>query len=907
MATTKKEDSRFRKVRRIALSFLLHTWIATVLSIVLILEFFWLPHSLEETLNQEITEFQYSLQVMSRLGATQKSDQQRTALLAQLNASATSQGWHEIVYATHTQLREEAEKNSQLQLLLQRLPNSEYAYGLWFSPERVVRSQVMLYRCFEFILIAFITGLLLVIYFRRSVHVKSLGEISNAARSLADGKFNTPFPKVNKHSALADLLSTFESTRKSLAIMRRELLSQVEAKVLSEQRLQESHKAAQLGSWEWKIDKNSIWHSRSLVKILALDEEVAVQDLQELFKQVHSADKKDLLNNLQSDLQDGAVISTDFRISHEGLINHVRLMANVERIKDGSLRLIGTCQDISDRKDTEALLQKLSSAITASGSGVIITDVIGTVEYINPKFTETTGFTIDELHGTTSVMLSRECLPENKYDSMWKDILGGKSWRGDLQNIRKDGSSYWSIVSISPINNEYNELTHFVIVSEDVSELKDAHAKMEQLALYDELTGLPNRRLFFRELDRLFRTDVMSSPAAVMLLDLDNFKTVNDTQGHPAGDKLLIEVASRLEQNVTGDGLAARLGGDEFAILIHPVKSIKQVNRIADHVLKMIAQPYIVNDNEVQISTSIGLAWLPKDGNTPETIMKHADLAMYQAKEMGRNQFRQFTEQLNEQLQRYIRFSREMPEALISGQFELHFQPKMDLKTQRIIGVEALVRWEHPELGRISPVDFIPIAEDTGFIVPLGNWVFAQACRNLKSLREAGTSHISCAINISLRQFRDPSLMGVIEKSIKDNDIDPQFLEVEITESLLMEDVDKAILTLREIQRLGISVAIDDFGTGYSSFSYLKNLPINVLKVDRCFIKDIPDSQEDMKITSAIISMAHSLNLKVVAEGIETEDQKQFLIEQDCDIGQGYLFGKPVNLANLKEVLDAEA
>jgi diguanylate cyclase (GGDEF)-like protein/PAS domain S-box-containing protein len=878
-----------------------------VLSIVLILELFWLPHSIEKTLNQQIDEFQYSLQVMSRLGAAQNSELKRSALLAQLNASADSQAWHEIVYERQSHLREAAEKDDQLQLLLQRLPNSDFAYGLWFSPERAVRDQVLLYRCFEFILIAFITGILFVTYLRRSMHVKLLDQISNAAKSLADGKFNIPFPKVNKHSALANLLSTFESTRKSLAIMRRELLSQVEAKVLSEQRLQESHKAAQLGSWEWKINTKSIWHSQSLVKILALEESAKIENLPELFKQVHSADKKDLLKKLQQDLKDGAIISTDFRISQDGMINHVRLMANVEKLKDESLRLIGTCQDISGTKDIEALLQKLSSAITASGSGVIITDVIGTVEYINPKFTETTGFTIEELQGTTSLMLSRECLPENKYDSMWKDILGGKSWRGDLQNIRKDGSSYWSIVSISPINNEYNELTHFVIVSEDVSELKDAHAKMEQLALYDELTGLPNRRLFFRELDRLFRTDVMSSPAAVMLLDLDNFKTVNDTQGHPAGDKLLIEVASRLEQNVTGDGLAARLGGDEFAVLIHPVKSIKQVNRIADHVLKMIAEPYIINDNEIQISTSIGLAWLPKDGNTPETIMKHADLAMYQAKEMGRNQFRQFTEQLNEQLQRYIRFSREMPEALISGQFELYFQPKMDLKTQRIIGVEALVRWEHPELGRISPVDFIPIAEDTGFIVPLGNWVFAEACRKLKNLREQGLSHISCAINISLRQFRDPSLMGVIEKSMKDNDIDSKLLEVEITESLLMEDVDKAILTLREIQRLGITVAIDDFGTGYSSFSYLKNLPINVLKVDRCFIKDIPLSQEDMKITSAIISMAHSLNLKVVAEGIETIEQKQFLIEQDCDIGQGYLFGKPMNLNDLSQMLEKEA
>jgi diguanylate cyclase (GGDEF)-like protein/PAS domain S-box-containing protein len=892
------------KIRHFALSFLLHIWIAVILVVVVASEFIWMPISLERVLDNRISQFQLTLQISSRLGVHESSEQSRKIFLKQLNVQADKQGWQEIVYETQSKLRQQAQENNHLQLLLQRLPQSDYAYGLWFNPKQVLKDQAFLYRCFELLLMFFVTCILLTISLRRSSFLKSLNQVIAAAQSLAQGNFNAPFPAVHGSSVLAGLVKTFETTRISLAVMRRELLSQVEAKQLGEQRLQESHNVALIGSWEWKVAEDKIWFSKSLEKILGLDNIQKTTCLDEFFKQVHSADKNSLFKELKSDLTIDTTISTDFRVSNDGVIKHLHLMANVEKQKNGTIRLIGTCQDISDRKNIESLLQKLSSAITASGSGVIITDVIGTVEYINPKFTETTGFNIEELEGTTSLMLSRDCLPENKYDSMWKDILGGKSWRGDLQNIRKDGSSYWSIVSISPINNEYNELTHFVIVSEDVSELKDAHAKMEQLALYDELTGLPNRRLFFRELENLFLTDVMESPAVVMLLDLDNFKTVNDTQGHPAGDKLLIEVSRRIEQNITGKGLAARLGGDEFAMLINPVKNIKQVERIAQKVLELIAQPYIINETEIQISTSIGLAWLPKDGNMPDTIMKHADLAMYQAKEMGRNQFRQFTEQLNEQLQRYIRFSREMPEALLNGDFILNFQPKMDLKKQQIIGVEGLVRWQHPELGVISPVDFISIAEDTGFIVPLGNWVFAEACRSMKKLRDMGHPNISCAINVSLRQFRDPSLLGVIQKSMRDNDIDPRYIEVEITESLLMEDVDKAILTLREIQRIGISVAIDDFGTGYSSFSYLKNLPINVLKVDRCFIKDIPDSQEDMKITSAIISMAHSLNLKIVAEGIETDLQRQFLIEQDCDIGQGYLFGKPMTLQALKKLLD---
>ncbi len=906
MNTEKKERGARYKIRKFVPSFLLQIWVILVVCVVLVSEFLWLPSNLESTLNQHINRFQFVLQVSSRLFAAQSSDLERDLLLTLLNKNAESQHWLEIVYAEEASLRLQAAANTELQLLLQPLSDSSLAYGLWFNPTEILREKEALYRCFELILIAFVTFIIAIIWVRRCSFIASLKKLIESAKSLADGDFNTPFPKVNRHSGLIGLYNAFEVSRKALSKSRSELLDQVDTNKLSEQRLHDSQEVAKLGSWEWIVQEDTIWFSTSLEKILSIKKSSEHLGINEFFQQVHPADRKALLQGLGAKLQVGTIVSTDFRVSVEGDIKHVHLMANVKQQADGKLRLIGTCQDISERKDIESLLKKLSSAITASSSGVMITDLIGIVEYLNPKFTETTGYELEDLAGSASVILSRDCLPEGHYDEIWGDILSGKSWRGDLQNIRKDGSLFWSVVSISPINNEYNELTHFVIVCEDVSELKDAHAKMEQLALFDELTGLPNRRLLFRKLTELFRHDVMKSPAVVMLLDLDNFKAINDTQGHPAGDKLLIEVANRLKLSLPDEGFAARLGGDEFAILISPVKNVEQIENLAKQVLDDIARPFIINGNEIKISTSIGLAWLPKDGNMPDTILKHADLAMYQAKEMGRNQYRQFTEQLHDQLQRYIRFSRELPEALANGDFYLCFQPKVDLTAKKIIGVETLIRWKHPELGNIPPFDFISIAEDSGFIVPLGNWVFAEACRQMKKLREMGYADLTCAINISLRQFSDPSLLGVIEKSVRDNGLNPQNLEVEITESLLMEDVDKAIMTLKKIQKLGISVAIDDFGTGYSSFSYLKNLPINVLKVDRCFIKDIPESQEDMKITSAIISMAHSLNLKVVAEGIETESQSEILLEQKCDIGQGYLFGKPMRLAELKQQLDQE-
>ena len=918
MSTKHQKGDVGKRIGKFAFTFLFQVWLTVVVAVVLISELIWLPSSLDTALASKINQFQYVLQVSSRLADTQPTELERNQLLQQLNQKASSQGWEEIVYAKETQLRQHAQNHMELQLLLQRLPGSKNAYGLWFNPEKVLSESCANFRKFEFILILLITLLLGLIWWRRSALLGRLEQITRAANALAEGDFSQPFPKVHPQSSLADLIETFEVTRVSLNTMRQKvntqmefkrrtqerLLAQISENKIFDERLKESHQAASIGSWEWSVKDNKVWCSDSLVHTLGLDENLKNTTVEVFLEQVHSADKKKLLATFNGNLQPGAEISSEFRLSIDGNIKHIHLIAKVQRKEEGGLRLIGTCQDISERKKIESHLKKLSSAISASNSGVMITDVIGTIEYINPKYTQTSGYEMAELEGAPSTLLSRECLVQDVYDNLWKDILAGKTWRGDIENIRKDGSLCWSSVVISPIYNEYEELTNFVIVAEDISELKDAKEKMRQLALYDGLTGLPNRRLFYRELKRLFRNEVLESPAVVMLFDLDNFKSINDAQGHPVGDKLLQEVASRLEQNLPEEAIVARLGGDEFAMLINPVKDVMQVDSIAQHFLKIIAKPYIIDGIEIQINTSIGLAWLPKDGNMPDTILKNADLAMYQAKEMGRNQYRQFTEQLNEQVQRYIRFSKEMPEALRQGQFCLNFQPKIDMQTQRIIGVEALVRWQHPELGIVSPVEFISIAEDTGFIVPLGNWVFAEACRSMKKLRELGHPNIGCAINISLRQFRDPSLLGVMAKSMRDNGIEPSLLEVEITESLLMEDVDKAIQTLQKIQKLGLSVAIDDFGTGFSSFSYLKNLPIDVLKVDRSFIKDIPHSEGDMKITSAIISMAHSLNLKVVAEGIETDEQRQFLLEQNCDIGQGYLFGKPVVLDQLKAVLD---
>jgi len=860
-----------------------------------------LPNLVDTVVTRHHNHYLAMLQIAYR---TTSEDQQRVAVIEELLSEQQQLvGWRGVIYDKSETLVKERHNYSGAETLIiyPERPNS-MAFGLIFDSGAIAQEITATFRQYEVLAAGFALIMLLVMYaLQLKMVLYPLQQITVAASRMVEGDYQYPLPPVDRRYSLARLVSAFRHMRQALARQHRELESQVQEKWLIQQRLTQSHAVAQLGCWEWIREEDKVWFSDSLVKILGLTP-ASHCTIEEFLCQVHPADQKDLLKMLYGPIGESSSFSTDFRISSEQGYGHIHLVASAQKDSDGSLRLFGTCQDITERKEIEASLRKLSSAITSSGSSVMITDIIGTVEYVNPKFTETTGYKLSEIVGKQPEMLSRKWMSPERYESMWQSILVGKHWRGDLQSVRRDGTSFWSIVSISPINNEYGELTHFVIVSEDVTELKDAHAQMEKLALYDELTGLPNRRMFFRQLTQLLEQDVVPT-AAVMLLDLDHFKTVNDTQGHPVGDKLLVEVAERIGQVLTINDTAARLGGDEFAVLIHPVETIEQVEEVAERLLREVSKPYYINDHDLQISTSLGLAWLPKDGDMPDTILKHADLAMYQAKEMGRNQYQQFTEQLHLQLQSYIRFSREMPAALANGDFSLRFQPKVELASNKIVGAEALLRWEHPELGIVSPVEFISIAEETGFIVPLGSWVIEEACRSLAELRKLGFTELNLAVNLSSRQFRDPSLMAVIRAALERYQLDPHYLEIEITETLLMQDINQAIDTLKEIQQLGIRVAIDDFGIGYSSFNYLKTLPINVLKVDREFIKDIPDHLDDMEITAAIISMAHKLNLEVVAEGIETLVQREFLEEHRCDIGQGYLFGKPMLLDEMAALL----
>lgn len=464
----------------------------------------------------------------------------------------------------------------------------------------------------------------------------------------------------------------------------------------------------------------------------------------------------------------------------------------------------------------------------------------------------------------------------------------------------------WIHLMASPLHSRTGKVTGYLGAISDISELKKAHLQMENLALYDALTGLANRRLFKNRLSKAIKSSERDkSSLALMFLDMDHFKRINDSMGHDAGDLLLKEVAKRLSEQVRQQDTVSRIGGDEFTILLPALKHTNEVTSVAEKILSVFAEPIRIHGQDIQISMSIGVTLAPKDSTDANILMKNADLAMYRAKELGRNNIQFFSEDLNREVIEHLAWEKELSLALDEQQFSMVYQPQFDIATATVTGLEALLRWKHPDKGFVRPDIFIPIAEETGHILAIGHWVIQQSCKEYRQMQQGGKMPLNArlAVNLSARQFNDPKLEQVILDALRTNQLSPNSLELEITESTLMIDVEQAIDIMNRLKKIGIRFAIDDFGTGYSSLSYLKRFPIDVLKVDRSFVMDIPDDKNDMAITAAVIAMAHKLGILVVAEGVETREHLKFLYANHCDRCQGYLFSRPLNFEQLQVFL----
>ncbi|WP_025917195.1 EAL domain-containing protein [Herminiimonas sp. CN] len=543
-------------------------------------------------------------------------------------------------------------------------------------------------------------------------------------------------------------------------------------------------------------------------------------------------------------------------------------------------------------------LRLFKRAIEASANAIVITSATGPeypVEYVNPAFERMTGYAAHEMLGHSLRVLRREDANQAGVQEIRATLREQRTGQAVIRNYRKDGTLFWSEVFIAPVKDESGAVSHFVAAKYDVTETKRYQAELEFQANHDALTALANRNLLHDRLcQAIIHAEHHDYPMWVVFIDLDRFKFVNDTLGHQAGDTLLKHVAERLLHAVRETDTVARLGGDEFVLLLSERGAESPGAGVVQRIMDAIAKPFVIEQHEFFLTSSIGIAVYPNDGLDADTLIKHADVAMYRAKETGRNNFQFYTPEMNQRALERLRIEGDLRLALERDEFLLHYQPQVDLHTGLIVGMEALIRWSHPTRGLVSPANFINLAEETGLIVPIGDWVMRTACRQNKAWQRAGHAPLRVAVNLSAAQFAQHDLVQSITAALEDAGLEPQYLEIELTESLVMTDVARTIGVLQELKTLGVHLSIDDFGTGYSSLSYLKRFPINVLKIDQSFVRDITVNPDDAAIVASIISLAHSLRLDVIAEGVETEDQLAFLWRNGCDQIQGYYFSRPV-------------
>jgi len=557
--------------------------------------------------------------------------------------------------------------------------------------------------------------------------------------------------------------------------------------------------------------------------------------------------------------------------------------------------IIGIVLERSKAQESILLMEKV---FEGSDEGIMITDGSARILSVNKSFSKIFGYQPPEIVGKTPSHLASGRHDQSFYAAMWGTLNSLGSWRGEIWDRRKNGEIFPSWLGITAVHDAAGNTTHYIGISSDISERKNAEAQIQYLSSYDILTGLPNRMLFRDRLNNAITLATeYQTKVALLNLDLDNFKLLNESLGHVVGDKLLLAVANRLKGCVREIDTLSRQGGDEFLIALTNIPDADAIGIMAMNILEEVAEPVVVEGRELSLSGSIGIAVYPEDGSDFDTLLKKADMAMYNAKEAGRNAYRFFTEQMNTESLNHLRLAHGLRQAVKNNELVLHYQPQLDLASGRLIGVEALVRWNHPTEGLLPPGRFISIAEQTGLIVEVGDWVLQEACRQAKAWQQAGLPLLTMAVNMSPVQFR----RGNVEKSVRDalaqSGMDPKYLEIEITESVLLHDMDRMLELINRLKSIGLKLAIDDFGTGYSSLAYLKKFKVDRLKIDQSFVRDMDRDPDDTAIVLAIVQMARALNLRTIAEGVETETLMECLRQCQCDEVQGYHIARPMPAA----------
>jgi diguanylate cyclase (GGDEF)-like protein/PAS domain S-box-containing protein len=581
-------------------------------------------------------------------------------------------------------------------------------------------------------------------------------------------------------------------------------------------------------------------------------------------------------------------------LTAEGELIPVDLSTNVIETSDGQRLIQGVFRDVRQRRQDEMALKRAALVFETSQESIILTDADANIVSVNHVFEEMSGYSADEVIGKNPRLLNSGRHTPAFYAAMWQDITSKGKWQGEVWNRRKSGEVFPVWLKMSVYRGADGKVLNYVGVAADISERLAAQEHIRQLAYFDPLTRLPNRRLLQdRAGQALASAERENKHLALLFIDLDQFKTINDSLGHSAGDQLLCEVARRLLACVRRMDTVARLGGDEFVVLLAET-SLDGAAEVARKILQTVARPHSVDGHQLGVTPSLGISVYPQDGRDFETLLKHADTAMYRAKESGRNAYQFFTNEMNVAALERMLLENSLRQAMARGEFVVHYQPQIDLTSRRIIGAEALVRWLHPEIGLISPGKFIPVAEASGLIVPIGQWVLREACRQNRAWQDAGLPPICIAVNISSVQFRGGQLEDTVRSALDETGMAAELLELELTEGIVMGSAEETIDILHRLSDMGLKLAIDDFGTGYSSLSYLKRFPIDKLKIDQSFVRDIASDPDDWAIARAVIGLGHSLRLTVIAEGVETAEQLSMLKREGCDEVQGYHFSIPL-------------
>ncbi len=613
---------------------------------------------------------------------------------------------------------------------------------------------------------------------------------------------------------------------------------------------------------------------------------------------IHEDDRPLIAESWPRAVQAGATFRQEFRFQHaDGTLIWVMGLANPERDEQGRvIGYVGTLTDITSMHDNEVRLSQAAAVFENTHEGIMVTDAEQRILMVNQAFSDHLGYSDEEVLGQTPALFNSGRQDAAFYQQLNDSLAQDGHWRGEIWNRCRSGELLPQLLSISTIRDAAGRVLHYVCVYSDISKIKATEAKLEYLAKHDPLTQLPNRSLLNERLEQaLAQARQHQQRVALLILDLDRFKDINDSFGHAVGDRVLQQVGERIAERLPAQCTLSRLGGDEFTLVQEGNPSLADAERLATAIIERLQQPLqLPNGRVVVIGASVGISLYPEHGSRPDTLLQQADTAMYRAKADGKGRFRCFCNEMTRGAQERLALEADLRQALEQQQFSLHYQPQMDIASGRLVGAEALLRWHHPERGMVPPDRFIPIAEESGLINPIGEWVLNEACRQGRRWLDAGLAPLTLAVNLSSRQLRHGDIAATVAAILAETGYPARLLELELTESALIESPEETVATLERLREQGVRVAIDDFGTGYSSLAYLKRFPLDVLKIDKRFVDDIPHSRDDMEIAAAIVAMAHSLRLKVMAEGVETESQLAFLQDRGCDGYQGYLKSKPL-------------